>query len=354
MRTGVAQLPLHYGKAPRWLFDRMVKLAREITVAVVDTYGPQAVLRRISDPYWFQALGCVLGFDWHSSGVTTTVCGALKEGIKGREKEIGLFIAGGKGRTSRNTPQEIEAVCDQISLDGAPLVYASRMSAKVDSAAVQDGYQIYHHCFFFLSDGTWAVVQQGMNEETRYARRYHWLSTGVSDFVCEPHCAVCCDQQQGGLNLVAQESDRTRTTITELAQVKPEEVLREIEQARRLTLPSGHAVPEAVGQRKRLEKTITSIYEHAPADFEAVLGIAGVGPQSLRALTLVSELIYGVSPSYKDPARYSFAHGGKDGHPFPVHRQVYDQTIEVLRGAIEKARIGDKDKMQALRRLSGF
>lgn len=354
MRTGVAQLPLHYGKAPRWLFDRMVKLAREITICIVDTCGAEAMLQRISDPFWFQALGCVLGFDWHSSGVTTTLCGAIKEGIKGIERELGLFIAGGKGRTSRNTPREIEAVCDLLALDGAPLVYASRMSAKVDSAAVQDGYQIYHHCFFFLRDGTWAVVQQGMNEETRYARRYHWLSKGVTDFVCEPHWAVCCDQRQGGLNLVAQESDRTRTAITELAQVNPDGVLREIEQARKLTLPSAHAVPEGAAQRKRLEKIITTLYEQSPANFEEVLGTAGVGPQSLRALTLVSELIYGVSPSYKDPARYSFAHGGKDGHPFPVNRQVYDQTIEVLRDAIEKARIGDKDKMQALQRLSGF
>lgn len=354
MRTGVAQLPLHYGKAPRWLFDRMVKLAREITICIVDTYGPETMLQRISDPYWFQALGCVLGFDWHSSGVTTTVCGALKEGVRGIEKELGFFVAGGKGRTSRATPQEIEAVCDQLSLDGAPLVYASRMSAKVDSAAVQDGYQIYHHCFFFIGDGTWAVVQQGMNEETRCARRYHWLSTAVTDFVCEPHWAVCCDRRQGGLNLVARESEPTRTAIAELAHLKPEELLREIDNVCSLTLPYGHAVPKAMVQRTRLEKAITHIYEEAPADFEAVLGIAGVGPQSLQALALVSELICGATPSYKDPARYSFAHGGKDGHPFPVNCKIYDQTVEVLRDAIERARLGDKDKMQALRRLSEF
>ena len=352
MRTGTAQLPLHYGKAPRWLFERMRRLAREITICIVDTYGAEAMLRRISDPFWFQALGCVLGFDWHSSGVTTTVCGALKEGIKGEEKYLGLFIAGGKGKTSRNTPREIEAVCDQLSLDGEPLIYASRLSAKVDSAAVQDGYQIYHHCFFFLPDGTWAVVQQGMNEETRYARRYHWLSKGVTDFVCEPHWAVCCDQRQGGLNLVAQESDRTRSAIAELAHVKPEQILGEIEKAKKLTLPQAHSVPGGEAQQKRLKKTIATIYDRSPTSFEELLGIAGVGAQSLRALTLVSELIHGVSPSFKDPARYSFAHGGKDGHPYPVDRRVYDQTIDVLRNAVEKARIGDREKMQAIQRLS--
>jgi hypothetical protein len=344
----------------------MRKLAREITVCIVDTYGAEAMLQRISDPFWFQALGCVLGFDWHSSGVTTTVCGALKEGIKGIEKDLGLFIAGGKGKTSRNTPREIEAVCDDLSLDGAPLIYASRLSAKVDSAAVQDGYQIYHHCFFFLLDGVWAVVQQGMNEETRYARRYHWLSKGVTDFVCEPHWAVCCDQREGGLNLVAQESDRTRISITELAHLKPEKILTEIEKARNLTLPRGHSVPGGEAHRKRLKKIVTTIYDRSPASFEEVLGIAGVGAQSLRAgiagvgaqslraLTLVSELIHGVSPSFKDPARYSFAHGGKDGHPYPVDRRAYDQTIDVLRSAVEKARIGDQEKMKAIRRLSFF
>ncbi len=332
----------------------MIRLAREITICIVDTYGAETMLQRISDPFWFQALGCVLGFDWHSSGVTTTVCGALKEGIKGIEHDLGLFIAGGKGKTSRNTPIEIEAVCDSFSVDGAPLIYASRLSAKVDSAAVQDGYQLYHHCFFFLLDGTWAVVQQGMNEENRYARRYHWLSTGVTDFVCEPHWAVCCYQRQGGLNLVAQESDRTRAAITELARMNPEDLLGEIEKVRTLALPRAHPVAGGEGHRKQLEKALVSLCERYPANFEELLGTAGVGPKSLRALTLVSEVIHGVGPSFKDPARYSFAHGGKDGHPYPVDRHVYDQTIEVLRDALEKARIGNQKKMQAIRRLSLF
>jgi hypothetical protein len=222
MKTGVAHLPLHYGKAPSWLFQRMKCLAREITLFIIDAYGVEEMLLRLSDPFWFQAFGCALGFDWHSSGVTTTVCGALKEGTKGMQEELGFFIAGGKGRTSRKTPLEIEEICGQRGMDGAPLIYASRMSAKVDSTAVQDGYQIYHHSFFFTQSGKWAVVQQGMNEETRYARRYHWFSQGVNDFVCEPHWAVCCDQRKEGLNLVAQESEKTRQTISELSREKPE------------------------------------------------------------------------------------------------------------------------------------
>ncbi|MBM3167420.1 MAG: DUF763 domain-containing protein, partial [Chloroflexi bacterium] len=190
-RTGIANLPLHYGKAPRWLFDRMTKLAREITIAITTAFGPEEMLRRLSDPYWFQAFGCVLGYDWHSSGVTTTVCGALKEGVKGLENELGLFVAGGKGKISRKTPSEIESFGDKLNANPSKLVYASRMSAKVDSSGVQDGYQLYHHVFLFTKDGAWSVVQQGMNEDNRYARRYHWLGEKVTDFVCEPHSAIC-------------------------------------------------------------------------------------------------------------------------------------------------------------------
>ncbi|MBU2607868.1 MAG: DUF763 domain-containing protein, partial [Chloroflexi bacterium] len=210
-RTGIANLPLHYGKAPRWLFQRMVKLAREITIVTVSDFGAEEMLRRLSHPYWFQAFGCILGFDWHSSGVTTTLCGALKEGVKGLEKELGLFVAGGKGATSRKTPSEIEVWGDRLSLDPAPLVYASRMSAKVDSSAIQDGYQLYHHIFLFVANGSWAVVQQGMNEKTRYARRYHWLGEAVSNFVNEPHSAILSDSRGQALNLVAVESDTART-----------------------------------------------------------------------------------------------------------------------------------------------
>jgi hypothetical protein len=332
----------------------MKSLSREITLFVIDAYGVEEMLLRLSDPFWFQAFGCALGFDWHSSGLTTTVCGALKEGISSMEKELGLFIAGGKGKVSRKTPQEIEEICDLRAIDGTPLIYASRMSAKVDSAAVQDGYQIYHHTFFFTTNGSWAVVQQGMNEKTRYARRYHWLSQGVKDFVCEPHWAVCCDQRNGGLNLVASESEKTRQAMTELSQEKPEFLIHEGKRAAELNLPMEHSIPMEEMHTARFEKIFTQIYDRSPRNFEELLGIQGVGPKSLRALSLISELIYGVKPSFRDPARFSFAHGGKDGHPYPVEQKVYDKTIEVLKGAIEKARVGDREKVEAIRRLRSF
>jgi hypothetical protein len=354
MKTGVAHLPLHYGKAPSWLFQRMKGLAREVTSFIIDDYGAEEMLLRLSDPFWFQAFGCALGFDWHSSGVTTTVCGALKEGIRGMERELGFFVAGGKGKTSRKTPLEIAEICNQSATNGTALIYASRMSAKVDSAAVQDGYQIYHHTFFFTRSGQWAVVQQGMNEESRYARRYHWFSQGIRDFVCEPHWAVCCDQRDGGLNLVAHQSERTRQFLTELSHERPEFLISEGRKINELFLPRAHPVPREAIRIERLDKSFRQIYEYSPNNFEELLGIKGVGPKSLRALSLISELIHGVRPSFKDPARFSFAHGGKDGHPYPVDRKVYDQTIEVLRFAVERAKVGDKEKMGAIRRLGNF
>jgi len=352
-RTGVANLPLHYGKAPRWLFERMVKLAREMAFAIVGEFGPEEMLRKMSDPFWFQAFGCVLGFDWHSSGVTTTLCGALKEGIKGQERELGLFVAGGKGRTSRQTPAEIEGYGPYLSAAPADLVYASRMTAKVDSSALQDGYQIYHHVFLFTVDGAWAVVQQGMNEATRYARRYHWLGEGVADFVCEPHSAICSDGRGEVLNLVAQESGPARNTIAQVVcEEKPEVLLGELKRLKTLELPPRHNVALGDIHPDRLHKIFLSTYERQPEDFESLLGLEGVGPKSIRALSLVSELVYGVPASYRDPARYSFAHGGKDGHPYPVDRSTYDKSIEVLGQAVRKAKLGDREKLEALRRLS--
>jgi hypothetical protein len=352
-RTGIANLPLHYGKAPRWLFERMVKLAREITIVTVEEYGPEEMLRRLSHPYWFQAFGCVLGFDWHSSGVTTTLCGAVKEGVKGIEQDLGLFVAGGKGAASRKTPAEVQNWGEKISLDPTPLVYASRMSAKVDSAAVQDGYQLYHHNFFFTAKGSWAVVQQGMNETTRYARRYHWLSESVTDFVNEPHSAVLSDVRGQALNLVAAESDPARTTITEIAtEEKPEHILAELNEIKTLSLPAHHYLGVEDLHPDSLKKIILSTYERQPEDFETLLGLPGVGAKTIRALSLISELVHGVAPSYRDPARYSFAHGGKDGIPYPVDRQTYDQSIQLLRKAISKTKLGLKEKQEAENRLA--
>ncbi|MDD5313301.1 MAG: DUF763 domain-containing protein [Dehalococcoidia bacterium] len=351
-RTGTAHLPLHGGKAPAWLFSRMTKLAREITIAIVSDFGPQEMLYRLSDPYWFQAFGCVLGFDWHSSGVTTTVCGAIKEGIRGMESDLGFFVAGGKGGASRKTPAEIENAGPLIQVDTANLVYASRMSAKVDNNALQDGYQLYHHVFCFTKNGDWAVIQQGMNEENRYARRYHWLGEKVSDFVCEPHSAICAEATSGTLNLVAEESGEARETISDIArQENPDKIMGQLKKLQGLELPRRHEIIMQDIHPDRLYKIFVQTYEKQPENFERLLGMAGVGAKTLRALSLISEIIYGAPVSFRDPARFSFAHGGKDGIPYPVDKKTYDRSIEILHNALERARIEDKEKIPALRRL---
>lgn len=351
MRTGIVNLPLHYGKSPFWLFNRMKRLSKEIVIFIIDNYGTEELLFRLSNPYWFQAFGCALGFDWHSSGLTTTVCGALKEGIRGIEKELGFFIAGGKGRASRKTPIEIEEICNQTSIDGTSLIYASKISAKVDSTALQDGYQLYHHSFFFNKEGLWAVIQQGMNERNRYARRYHWFSKGVKDFVCEPHWAVCCDEIKEVLNLVASESEPTRKAITELSHEKPHFLINQIKKVNEIFFSKDHSIPKEGLRLERLDKIFTQIYESYPESFEKLLGIKGVGPKTIYSLSLISELIFGTKPSFRDPTRFSFTHGGKDGHPYPVDKKLYDQNIEILKDAIDRAKLGDRDKMDAIRRL---
>lgn len=357
MRTGTANLPLHYGKAPAWLFARMRALAGQIVEHIVLEFGPEEVLGRLSDPYWFQALGCVLGFDWHSSGVTTTVCGALKEAVKGKERDLGVFVAGGKGGTSRKTPAEIEGFGGRHSIAVAPtdLIYASRMSAKVDNTAVQDGYQLYHHCFFFTASGRWAVVQQGMNEGTRWARRYHWLSTRLSDFVCEPHAAVCTQRPaREVLNMVAEESEEARRTTALLSQEPPDRLAGEIRRLQTLDLPRRHEVLVRDLRPESVERILLRSYERQPEDFRSLLEVTGIGPKTIRALALIAELVYGVKGSTRDPARYSFAHGGKDGYPYPVDRSTYDQSIDVLREAIAKAKVGERERVDALRRLSAW
>ncbi|MBN1376057.1 MAG: DUF763 domain-containing protein [Dehalococcoidia bacterium] len=351
-RTGTAHLPLHGGKAPAWLFTRMTRLAREITTAIVSDFGPDEMLRRLSDPYWFQALGCVLGFDWHSSGVTTTVCGALKEGIKGMEHELGFFVAGGKGGTSRKTPSEIEKAGSLIDADAGKLIYASRLAAKVDNNAVQDGYQLYHHVFCFTRSGDWAVIQQGMNEENRYARRYHWLGEKVADFVCEPHSAVCSEAGAATLNLVAEESGGARDTIAGITRDEnPDKIMLQLHNLQSLELPRRHEMLVTDIHPERLYKIFVQTYENQPASFEKLLGMAGVGAKTLRALSLISEIIYGVPASFRDPARFSFAHGGKDGIPYPVDHNTYDKSIEILHNALEKARVEDNVKIAAIKRL---
>ena len=358
--TGTASLPLHSGKAPRWLFSRMVRLSREIVVYMAGELGPRDVLGRLSDPFWFQSFGCVLGFDWHSSGVTTTVCGAVKEALAEAGEEIGLFAAGGKGAASRRTPGQIAEACERLGRDPGRLVHASRMAAKVDSAAVQDGYQLYHHSFFFVPAGGWCVVQQGMNDDNGMARRYHWLAASVRSFVNEPHATVCGleppapsgrSSVEGTLNLVAAESDATRTHSAELAREKPGLVVSALKDLPLLAMPRRHSVLIADVNPQYLDKILLKTYERAPENFETLLGMEGVGAKTLRALALASEVIYGTPASTRDPARFSFAVGGKDGFPYPVDLETYDKTIEVLRAAVNKANIDRSERVKALKRL---
>lgn len=356
MKTGIANLPLHYGKAPAWLFGRMKKLAREITLIIVGEYGRDDFLNKLSDPFWFQAFGNVLGFDWHSSGLTTTVCGALKEGLRDVAKDIGIFVCGGKGATSRKTPDEIEEIGDKGFIKVSPnkLIYASRMSAKVDSSALQDGYQIYQHSFVFTKDGNWTVIQQGMNEQTGWARRYHWLGGEVSDFVCEPHKAICCDHRSNILNMVAKESEECRNISAYLANEKPDKVVGEFKRIMELNLPSHHPVSLKDIRKENLKRILEKTYEKKPEGFEALLATEGVGPKTIRALSLISELVYGKPASFRDPVRFSFTHGGKDGYPYPVNKKQYDLSIQILRTAVNQAKVGRMEKLGALERLAKY
>jgi hypothetical protein len=357
MKTGIANLPLHYGKAPAWLFSRMTKLAREITLIIAGEYGPEDFLNKLSDPFWFQAFGNVLGFDWHSSGLTTTVCGALKEGLKDIFSEAGIFVCGGKGSVSRKTPKEIEDIGHKrmVQADCGKLIYASRMAAKVDSTALQDGYQIYQHNFFFTKSGSWAVVQQGMNDLNGWARRYHWLGKDVESFVCEPHKAICCDHSDNKiLNMVAGESEECRKVSTSLASANPEKTVEEFIKIRELNLPGRHPVLLTDIKKENLKKILEKTYERKPESFEALLSINGVGPKTIRALALMSELIYSSPFSLKDPVRFSFAHGGKDGFPYPVDKKGYDLSIQILHDAVNKAKIGRIEKLGAFKRLRIF
>lgn len=329
----------------------MVRLSREMVFVLGEELGPAEVLRRLSDPHWFQALGCLLGFDWHSSGLTTTTCGALKEALGEVGPEIGLFAAGGKGALSRGTPLEILAWAEKEGIDAAPLIYASRLSAKVDSAALQDGFQIYHHAFFFDREGRWCVVQQGMKEEAHLARRYHWLSESLRSFVVEPHSGVVGAQAPLVLNLVAAEAEPARTAIPELSQKPPDLLVCELQRLKSLKLPPRHALLLSDINPSRLETVFLRTYEAQAQDFEALLGVEGLGAKGLRALALLSELLYGAPASFRDPARFSYAHGGKDGTPYPVDRSTYDRTIAVLERAVRRARLGEREELALLRRL---
>ncbi|MCD6539643.1 MAG: DUF763 domain-containing protein [Candidatus Omnitrophica bacterium] len=346
-------LPLHSGRCPFWLFEKMRKLAGLISQIIIEEKGPDFFLERLSSPFWFQAFGCVLGFDWHSSGLTTTVCGALKEAFKDL-KGLGIYVCGGKGLTSRKTPQEIKAIAEKKGFNPEKLIFASKFTAKVDNNCVQDGFQLYHHSFIFSKEGRWIVIQQGMKDS--WARRYHWDSQSLTSFIKEPHRGIVSDKFFLTLNLVDKEKDSLRNSMKELSQRAPHKNLKDIIKIKenQTQLPLRHRILIEDINPKRLEETFLITYEKRPHNFQALLGLEGVGLKTLRALALISDLIYGEPLSFKDPARFSFAHGGKDGYPYKISLPHYQKTIEVLERAIKKAKVERQDKFKALKRLHSF
>ncbi len=324
MSRSYADMPLHYGEVPPWLYQRMSKMGVAIVEAIIQEYGRGAVLARLSDPFWFQALGCVLGMDWHSSGITTSVMGALKRSVNERSKELGIYICGGKGKYSRETPAELLRIADQTGMNGDLLVRSSKLSAKVDNTAIQDGFQLYLHSFILSSDGEWAVVQQGMSNTTGMARRYHWHSPTLASFVEEPHTFIYGANQGQIINITDKGANTTRAGILELAKENPERLLPEI---KKLVMPSHHDVKAKDVDLKRLGAVLAVAYEKEHLDMESLLLLEGLGPRTLQSLVLVSEVIHGTPSRFTDPARFSFAHGGKDGHPFPVPTMVYDEAL---------------------------
>jgi len=375
MRTGIATIPLDYGRCPKWLFERMKRLARGITTTIIEEFGPEEFLKRLSDPVWFQSFGCVLGFDWNSSGLTTTTLGALKEGLRGLEKELKIFVCGGKGKTSRKTPEQIQRWGEFLGMTPDlvdKLIYASKISAKVDSSCLQDGFQIYHHNLIFTESGYWTVIQQGMNTIFQKARRYHWFSLKVRDFVEKPHSGIISDVKLKPLNLIAPESRNNKKISTELVKEEPKTFLKDI---RLITERSNflikqkripgfaemelkniefhwHPVVKEKFNLKRLKKIIEIAHFLRPKNFEELLATKGIGPKTIRALSLVSEIIYGAKPSFEDPTRYSFAVGGKDGTPYPVERDIYDETLKVLEKGIKNSKITNREKLKAQLRLA--
>ncbi|HEX2269333.1 MAG TPA: DUF763 domain-containing protein [Pyrinomonadaceae bacterium] len=350
-RSGVADLPLHGGRVPQWLAERMTKLGTAITETIVHDYGTSAFLSRLSDPFWFQALGAVMGMDWHSSGITTSVMGALKRGLKPRADELGLYVCGGRGRFSRNTPTELRQLGELRGFDGEALVRTSRLTARIDNNAIADGFQIYLHSFVLAADGEWAVVQQGLNDRNGMARRYHWHSATVNDFVAEPHTAIVGENQGTIMNLVDAGARPAQKALLEVSHEHPDKTLSV---ARYLKLPSHHEVRAKNVDLKRLGAVLAVAYERDLHDFAELLLLENLGPRTLQSLALVAEVVHGAPSRFADPARFSFAHGGKDGHPFPVPRKTYDESVNFLRRSLDAAKVGDREKIDGFRRLEGF
>ena len=347
-RSGAADLPLHYGYVPQWLAERMARLGLAITESIITEYGKEEVLRRLSDPLWFQSFGAVMGMDWHSSGITTSVMGALKRAVNPHAKELGIYICGGKGKFSKETPAELLKIADSTGLDGDELVRCSKLSAKVDNTAIQDGFQLYTHNFIISNTGHWTVVQQGMHTADKTARRYHWHSDNLSSFTEAPHTGIAGVNQGEILNLTAMEASATKAAILQLTNEHPDKQIKEIQ---RVLLPAHHDVRAEDVNLKRLGAALWLAHEQPPENFEELLLLQGVGPRTIQSLALVSEVIHGTPSRFSDPARFSFAHGGKDGHPFPVPINVYDETIATLQNAVHKAKMGITDKAEAIKKL---
>jgi hypothetical protein len=364
-RSGSASLPLHGGRVPAWLAERMTKLGALMSQAIVHHYGRDELLRRLAHPFWFQSFGAVMGMDWHSSGITTSVLGALKRGLKPLERELGVYVSGGRGRHSRLTPSELMAIGERTGLDGLALAQASRLVAKVDSAAVQDGYDLYLHSFITAADGKWTVVQQGMNGEARQARRYHWLSEGLTSFIEAPHAAIEGPGHGTVINLTDPRAAASRSRqldllgtagpdgiVRELARIEGKTILPQLQLALpHLDMPAHHDVRPADVNLRRLHGNLAAAADRGPQDFAELLLVPGVGARTVKALALVAEVLHGAPHRFSDPARFSLAHGGKDRHPFPVPIKVYDETINVLKIAIRAGKLGNDDKLGALKRL---
>ncbi len=374
--TGHADLPLHGGTVPKWLADRMMQMGTLIVESLVYNFGKKEVLVRLSDPLWFQSFGAVMGMDWHSSGITTSVMYALKRGLNPRAKDLGICVCGGRGKYSRRTPEELQIASNIAGLNGDELIKTSKLCAKVDNTAVQDGFQLYQHNFILTSDGDWTIVQQGMNVQTKTARRYHWCSQNLRSFIENPHTGITGENIGKILNLTDKTAAKTRDSILELSKENPDKLIKEIKdiarhedsgsgkdllqnedgqltfsQSRSIIMPRHHEVTVQDVDTKRLGAVLATAYESEPKDFESLLLTPGLGPRTLQSLTLVSEVIYGTPSRFNDPARFSFAHGGKDGHPFPVPLKVYDESIRILHESIEKSKLGYKDKSECIKRL---
>jgi len=350
-RSGVADLPLHGGRVPAWLASRMATLGTAISESVIPHYGRSELLTRLSDPFWFQALGSVMGMDWHSSGITTSVMGALKRGLNPRAHELGIYVCGGRGAQSRKTPDELRAIADRVHLDGDDLVRTSRLTARVDNNAVADGFQIYLHSFVLTADGEWAVVQQGMNEASRTARRYHWHSTDVRDFTEEPHTAIVGANEGTIQNLVDHRALPAQQALLAITREDPSRTLRDV---RRLVMPAHHDVRPRDVDERRLGAVLALAHERELRDFASFLLLEQLGPRTLQSLALVAEVVHGTPTRFDDPARFAFAHGGKDGHPFPVPLKVYDESIAVLRRSLDVAKLGHSEKLDGMKRLDTF